>query len=67
MTGRFENKVALIAGGAHAVEGELMGFGGVAGWEILSGGGKLVIADIDDASGERSVEQMRAAGQPWRP
>ncbi|MCH8221894.1 MAG: SDR family oxidoreductase [Chloroflexi bacterium] len=62
MTGRFENKVALIAGGAHAVEGELMGFGGVAAWEIVRGGGKLVIADIDDVSGEQSVEQMRSAG-----
>ncbi len=62
MTGRFENKIALIAGGAHAVEGELMGFGGVAAWEIVRGGGRLVIADIDDASGEQSVAQMREAG-----
>ncbi len=62
MTGRFENRVALIAGGAHAVQGELMGFGGVAAWGIVRGGGKLVISDLDDASGERSVEQMRAAG-----
>lgn len=62
MTGRFENKVALIAGGAHAVEGELMGFGGVAAWEIVRGGGKLIIADIDDAAGEQSVSQMRDAG-----
>ena len=42
MSGRFEGKVALVAGGAHAAKGELMGFGGIAAWEILKGGGKVV-------------------------
>ncbi len=60
--GRFENKVALIAGGANAVEGRLMGFGGVCAWRILREGGRVVIGDIDDATGEQAVSQMRDAG-----
>ena len=62
MSGRFEGKVALVAGGAHATQGELMGFGGVAAWEILKGGGKVVIGDLDDAAGETSAQQMRDDG-----
>ena len=37
---RFEGKVALIAGGAHADENSLMGFAGLAALEIARGGGK---------------------------
>ena len=60
--GRFENKVALIAGGANAVEGRLMGFGGVCAWRILREGGRVVIGDIEDATGEEAVSQMQKAG-----
>jgi len=62
VSGRFEGKVALIAGGAHASKGDLMGFGGIAAWEILKGGGKVVIGDLDDDAGEKSVQQMRDDG-----
>ena len=62
MSGRFEGKVALVAGGAHAAKGDLMGFGGIAAWEILKGGGKVVIGDLDDAAGEKSAQQMRDDG-----
>jgi len=62
VSGRFEGKVALVAGGAHAAKGDLMGFGGIAAWEILKGGGKVVIGDLDDAAGEKSAQQMRDDG-----
>ena len=60
--GRFDNKVALIAGGANAIEGQLMGFGGACAWRILREGGRVVIGDIDDATGEQAVAQMLDAG-----
>ncbi|MBT6682667.1 MAG: SDR family NAD(P)-dependent oxidoreductase, partial [Chloroflexi bacterium] len=59
---RFDGKVALITGAASAVEGELMGFGGRAAWRMLREGGSVVIADIADERGEKSVAQMRDAG-----
>jgi len=62
ISNRFEGKVALIAGGAHAIETSLMGFAGLAALEIARGGGKIMIGDIDDAAGEQSVKNMREAG-----
>ncbi|MDP6667717.1 MAG: hypothetical protein QF357_10025, partial [Dehalococcoidia bacterium] len=62
MSSRFEGKAALVVGGAHADESELMGFAGLSALEIARAGGKVVIADIDDAAGERSVAKMQEAG-----
>ena len=59
---RMEGKVALISGGAAGIKGELMGFGGTVAWMILNEGGKVVIGDINDELGERSVAQMREDG-----
>ena len=62
ISNRFEGKVALIAGGAHAIETSLMGFAGLAALEIARGGGKIMIGDIDDIAGEQSAKNMREAG-----
>ncbi len=62
MCNRFAGKVALVAGGAHADESESLGFAGLSALEIARGGGKVVIGDIDDEAGERSVAKMRDNG-----
>lgn len=62
MNSRFEGKVALVVGGANADEDHLLGFAGLSALEIARDGGKLVIGDIDDEAGTRSVEKMQAAG-----
>ena len=61
MKARFEGKVALVVGGANADESRLLGFAGLSALEIARNGGKVVIADIDDEAGERSVEKMKSA------
>jgi 3(or 17)beta-hydroxysteroid dehydrogenase len=62
MSNRFEGKVALVVGGANADESQLLGFAGLAGLEIAKQGGKLVVGDIDDEAGNRSVNKMKDAG-----
>jgi len=62
MSNRFAGKVALVAGGAHADESESLGFAGLSALEIARGGGNVVIGDIDDEAGERSVAKMRDNG-----
>jgi 3(or 17)beta-hydroxysteroid dehydrogenase len=62
MSKRFEGKVALVVGGANADESRLLGFAGLSALEIARSGGKVVIADIDDEAGERSVVKMKKAG-----
>ena len=59
---RLEGKVALISGAASGVEGELMGFGGAAARMFCSEGAKVVLGDINTEGGERTAEQIRAAG-----
>ena len=59
---RLEGKVALISGAASGVEGELMGFGGAAAHMFCREGAKVVLGDINTAGGERTAEQIRAAG-----
>ncbi len=59
---RLENRVALVTGGAHGVQGELMGFGGASAWLFAEEGARVVLTDIDVESGERTVAQMRDAG-----
>ena len=62
MTNRFCEKVALVVGGANADEDHLLGFAGLSALEIARDGGKVVIADIDDEAGIRSVKKMKTAG-----
>lgn len=62
MSDRFNGKVALVVGGANADESRLLGFAGLSALEIARNGGKVVIGDIDDEAGERSVGKMKAAG-----
>ena len=62
MSNRFAGKVALVVGGAHADESESLGFAGLSALEIARAGGKVIIADIDDEAGERSVAKMRTGG-----
>ena len=59
---RLEGKVALISGAASGVEGELMGFGGAAAHMFCREGAKVVLGDINTEGGERTAEQIRAAG-----
>ena len=59
---RLKDKVALITGAAAGIEGELMGFGGAAAWQFVREGACVVVGDIDDARGEKSVAQMCDAG-----
>jgi len=62
MNDRFEGKVALVVGGANADDSQLMGFAGLAALEIARLGGKIIIGDINDEAGERSVKRMKEAG-----
>ncbi len=62
MNDRFEGKVALVVGGANADDSQLMGFAGLAALEIARLGGKVIIGDINDEAGERSVNKMKKAG-----
>ena len=59
---RLENRVALITGAAHGIQGELMGFGGASAWLFAEEGAKVMLTDIDVESGERTAAQMREAG-----
>ena len=62
MSNRFEGKVALVVGGANADEDRLLGFAGLSALKIARDGGKVVIGDIDDEAGTRSVQKMKSAG-----
>ncbi len=62
MSKRFDGKVALVVGGANADDSVSMGFAGLSALEIARAGGKIVIGDIDDEAGERSVAKMRDDG-----
>ena len=59
---RFTGKVALVVGGANANPEKLMGFAGLAALEIARNGGRVVVGDIDDDAGTRSVELMKQDG-----
>ncbi len=59
---RFNGKVALITGAAHASRAELMGVGGATAWLLAGEGGHIVITDIDDDLGEHAAAEMRDAG-----
>lgn len=59
---RLEGKVALITGAASGVESELMGFGGAAARMFCREGARVVLGDINTEGGERTAEQICAAG-----
>ena len=59
---RLEGKVALIVGAANGVKGELMGFGGASAWMFAEEGARVVIADVDEESGEKTAAQMGESG-----
>ena len=59
---RLEGKVALITGAAAAAPGELMGFGGAAAWAFAREGASVMLADINDAAGERGAAALVEAG-----
>jgi len=59
---RLEGKVALISGGATGIKGELMGFGGASAWMFVREGAKVVLGDINDDMGEKTVAQLREEG-----
>ena len=60
---RFDGQVALLTGSAATNKDELMGFGGATVWRFLEEGGKgVVITDVQDEIGEKSVQQLRDAG-----
>jgi NAD(P)-dependent dehydrogenase (short-subunit alcohol dehydrogenase family) len=59
---RLEGKVALITGGAHGVEGELMGFGGASARLFVQEGAKVVLGDIAVEDGGKTASQLRDAG-----
>jgi len=62
MASRFNGKVSLVVGGANADEDHLLGFAGLSALKIARDGGKVVIADIDDEAGQRSVKKMKDSG-----
>jgi len=59
---RLEGKVPLITGGAHGVEGELMGFGGASARLFVQEGAKVVLGDIAVEDGGKTAYQLRDAG-----
>ena len=42
---RLEGKVAVITGAAVGIQGELMNFGGSAGWRFVEEGARVVVSD----------------------
>lgn len=44
------------------MQGELMGFGGAAAWMFIREGAKVVIGDLKDELGEKTVAQLRDNG-----
>ncbi|MEK9676751.1 MAG: SDR family NAD(P)-dependent oxidoreductase, partial [Chloroflexota bacterium] len=53
--GRFENKVAVITGGA-------LGIGGATARKLASEGAKVVIADINDEAAAENVQRITSKG-----
>ena len=63
---RLEGKVALITGAAAGVQGEMMGFGGASAWMFAREGAKVVLSDVNEEMGQRTVAQIREDGKDAR-
>ena len=59
---RLKDRIAIITGAATGLIGETRGIGGAAAWAFSREGAAVYIADIDDAMGERTAEQIRGSG-----
>jgi len=59
---RLQGKVALITGAANGMKGKLMGFGGSCAWKFVDEGARVMLADIDEQSGEKTVKELTDAG-----
>ena len=59
---RLQGKVALITGAAMGDKEGLMGIGGAAAWLFVRECAKVVVTDIDDALGEKTVAQIHETG-----
>ena len=59
---RLKGKTALIAGGASGIEGQLMGIGGATARLFAREGAQVVIADLKDDAGKRTVDEIVAEG-----
>ena len=59
---RLEGKVAVITGAAVGIKGQLMNFGGRAGWRFVEEGARVVLTDVDDERGEKTAADIREAG-----
>ncbi len=59
---RLEGKVALITGAATGERDGLQGIGGATAWAFIREGARVVVTDIDDELGNRTVVQMNEDG-----
>ncbi len=59
---RLENKVALITGGANGALHDVKGIGGATAWMFAKEGAKVVLGDINDEIGQKTVLQLRSMG-----
>jgi len=59
---RLKGKVAIITGAAAGVPGEMMGIGGAAAWLFVREGATVVIGDINEKQGRRTVAKLRESG-----
>ena len=59
---RLQGKVALITGAATGDRDGVKGIGGATAWLFVREGARVVVTDIDDALGEKTVAQIRESG-----
>jgi NAD(P)-dependent dehydrogenase (short-subunit alcohol dehydrogenase family) len=59
---RLEGKTAFVTGAATGIRGEVQGIGGATAWLFAREGAKVVVADINDDLGRRTVDQIRGEG-----
>ena len=59
---RLAGKVALISGAAAGVRGETMGFGGASAWLLVREGANVVLGDINEELGRKTVAEINESG-----